>query len=52
MLPNLLTCRWCPGGGLSHGQTACEPASRGGGGVAGNNWYNAIVVLEDILQTK
>ena len=20
--------------------------------VAGNNWYNAIVVLEDILQTK
>ena len=24
----------------------------GGGGVAGNNWYNAIVVLEDILQTK
>ena len=31
MLPNLLpvaTCRRCPQGGFSHGQTACEPASR------------------------
>ena len=32
MLPNVLpvaTYRWCPQGGLSHGQTACEPVSRG-----------------------
>ena len=32
LLP-VATCRWCPRGGLSHGQTAFEPASRGGGGI-------------------
>jgi hypothetical protein len=29
------TCRRCPLGGFSHGQTACEPASQGGGAING-----------------
>ena len=39
-----MCCQWrhadgVPGGDLSHGKTACEPASQGGGG-GGITWYN------------